>query len=169
MVQTGICTSHLLPCMTLTELDLHCADCASTVMKGHAPRDPETAAFKCANLRHGSIGVSHRQQAFYWHTAAKLSARSGSGVKICEVGFNAGHSTALWMFANPSATVETFDIFDNDTQRPMVRNLNLLQARFPDRIRAHVGSSLSTIPRIPIIEPHCDLVHVMGGIRTRMS
>ena len=30
---------------------------------------------------------------------------------ICEIGFNAGHSAAMWLLANPRAKVVMFDMF----------------------------------------------------------
>ena len=53
-------------------------------------RTPKFAAEKAAMFRIGSIAVDLTQQAFYWRVAANPAVRH-----ICEVGFNAGHSTAL--------------------------------------------------------------------------
>lgn len=118
-----------------------------------------TAVFaveRAETLRTGSIGASRVQQRFYWRVATHPGVR-----RICEVGFNSGHSTALWLLANPLATVVTFDLFDNKSMAFMGRNAALLQRVFPGRLQTHVGNSLHTV-RAADIDPPCDLVHVDG-------
>lgn len=119
-------------------------------------RTAKLAAERAATIRTGSIAVDLTQQAFYWRLAASPAVRH-----ICEVGFNAGHSTALWLSANPTATVDTFDLFNAHLTGFMKPNLLLLQQRFPGRLTAHVGDSLRTIPAANLTTP-CDLVHVDG-------
>jgi hypothetical protein len=119
-------------------------------------RTAKVAAERAATIRTGSIAVDLTQQAFYWRLAASPAVRH-----ICEVGFNAGHSTALWLSANPTATVDTFDLFNAHLTGFMQPNLLLLQQRFPGRLTAHVGDSLRTIPAANLATP-CDLVHVDG-------
>lgn len=120
-------------------------------------RSAKDAARRAATIRTGSIAIDLTQQAFYWRVAASPAVRH-----ICEVGFNAGHSTALWLSANPTATVDTFDLFNPHLTGFMRRNLILLQRRFPGRLIAHVGDSLRTIPAINNLSSPCDLVHVDG-------
>ncbi len=119
-------------------------------------RTTKFAASRAATIRTGSIAVDLTQQAFYWRVAASPAVRH-----ICEVGFNAGHSTALWLSANPTATVDTFDLFNPRLTGFMRPNLLLLQRLFPGRLTAHVGDSLRTIPAANLSTP-CDLVHVDG-------
>ena len=119
-------------------------------------RTAKFAASRAATIRTGSIAVDLTQQAFYWRVAASPAVRH-----ICEVGFNAGHSTALWLSANPTATVDTFDLFNPHLTGFMKPNLLLLQRLFPGRLTAHVGDSLRTIPAANLFPP-CDLVHVDG-------
>lgn len=119
-------------------------------------RTAKFAAERAATIRTGSIAVDLTQQAFYWRVAASPAVRH-----ICEVGFNAGHSTALWLSANPTATVDTFDLFNPHLTGFMRPNLRLLQRLFPGRLTAHVGDSLRTIPATNLLPP-CDLVHVDG-------
>ena len=119
-------------------------------------RTAKFAASRAATIRTGSIAVDLPQQAFYWRVAASPAVRH-----ICEVGFNAGHSTALWLSANPTATVDTFDLFNPHLTGFMRPNLLLLQRLFPGRLTAHVGDSLRTIPAANLSTP-CDLVHVDG-------
>ena len=117
---------------------------------------PDFAVDKAVRMRIGSIAADLTQQAFYWRVAASPGIR-----RICEVGFNAGHSTALWLTANPTATVVSFDLFNNMTDAYKGRNLDVLQSVFPGRLREHRGDSLHTVPSAHI-EPRCDLVHVDG-------
>ena len=119
-------------------------------------RTAKDAAERAAQLRIGSIAVDLPQQAFYWRLAASPAVRH-----ICEVGFNAGHSTALWLSANPTATIDTFDLFSPQLTGFMRPNLHLLQRLFPGRVTAHAGNSLRTIPAANLTAP-CDLVHVDG-------
>ena len=119
-------------------------------------RTAKFAASRAATIRTGSIAVDLTQQAFYWRLAASPGVRH-----ICEVGFNAGHSTALWLSANPTATIDTFDLFNPHLTGFMRPNLLFLQRRFPGRLTAHVGDSLRTIPAANLSTP-CDLVHVDG-------
>lgn len=119
-------------------------------------RTAKFAAERAATIRTGSIAVDLPQQAFYWRLAASPGVRH-----ICEVGFNAGHSTALWLSANPTATIDTFDLFNPHLTGFMQPNLLFLQRLFPGRLTAHVGDSLRTIPATNLATP-CDLVHVDG-------
>jgi hypothetical protein len=119
-------------------------------------RTARFAASRAATMRTGSIAVDLTQQAFYWRVAASPAVRH-----ICEVGFNAGHSTALWLSANPTATIDTFDLFNAHLTGFMKPNLLFLQRLFPGRLTAHVGDSLRTIPSANLATP-CDLVHVDG-------
>ena len=121
-------------------------------------RSPQDAAAKAFSMRIGSIAVDLVQQAFYWRVASSPAIRH-----ICEVGFNAGHSAVLWLSANPTATLETFDIFSNWTLGYMNANLAIVQQLFPGRVTAHIGDSLMTIPASASTSAaQCDLVHVDG-------
>ena len=106
--------------------------------------------------RLGSVGASRAQTDFYARVAASPAVRT-----ICEVGFNAGHSTAIWLSSNPTARVHSFDLFDHTWSMGAVR---ILQARFPGRLTVWKGDSLRTVPRWRAAEPgaRCDLVHVDG-------
>lgn len=138
------------------ELDLNVARTALANPWKGKERSWETAALRAAGLRFGSIGWSQVQQAYYYRVAAHPAVR-----RICEVGFNAGHSSALWLTANPTARVDTFDLFDRTTMAAMVANYELLRARFPGRLHSHRGDSLRSVPAAQLEEP-CDLVHVDG-------
>ena len=69
----------------------------------------------------------------------------GITVTVCETGFGAGHSTALFLMAHPSVRVLTFDKFDRQYQN---HGLGYLVRKFgKDRIRSVAGNSCNTVPR----------------------
>ena len=104
------------------------------------------------DLRFGSIAAWRTQVDYYWRLA------TGPWVKtICEVGFNVGHSAAVWLLANPTLTVYTFDVFNH---RMSMSALRYLQAKFPSRIVPFKGDSLQRVPREEL--PQCDVVHIDG-------
>ena len=53
--------------------------------------------------RMGSVAASRPQTDFYARLAGSPAIRT-----ICEVGFNAGHSTAIWLASNPTGVVRSF-------------------------------------------------------------
>ena len=89
---------------------------------------------------------------------------------ICEIGFNAGHSAALWLRANPTAKVIMFDLFQHAYGRVTERMLRLNESLhgIPDVDRRLVtveGSSLDTVPLFRKTHPEvsCDILSVDGG------
>jgi hypothetical protein len=89
---------------------------------------------------------------------------------ICEIGFNAGQSAALWLRANPNATVYMFDLFEHKYGR---HNEEFLRRKgkdhglsdVPNRLITINGSSLDTVPRFRREHGNvaCDLLSVDGG------
>lgn len=121
---------------------------------GH--HDAHFGVHRASAIRYGSVAADLTQQSFYWRVASSPAVR-----QICEVGFNGGHSSALWLSANPTAKLISFDLFDNKTVAFQGRNLEVLKRVFPGRIRAHKGDSLRTV-HAAHIAPRCDLVHIDG-------
>ena len=78
-------------------------------------------------------------------------------VVVCEVGFNFGHSSLLWLLASPRSRVRAFDIATNWYVLPAAE---YLMARFPHRIDLTVGDSRTTLQRPP---SDCDLIFIDGG------
>lgn len=105
-------------------------------------------------LRLGGIASNRAQLAYYSNVAERL----GSNSTVCEVGFNVGHSAAVWLSANPSITLHTFDYFRD---RVAQYSLQYLNRTFKGRIIAHRGNSHRTVPNASIL-PGCSLVHVDG-------
>ena len=90
------------------------------------------------------------------YSAAKVSKN------ILEVGFNAGHSSLLFLLANPENTIDCFDICSNKYTKLC---FNYLSLTFPGRIRLHEGDSKSTIPKFREANPGkiYDLIHIDGS------
>lgn len=107
-----------------------------------------------AMIRVGSVAGDKPQADFYYRVAASPAIRT-----ICETGFNAGHSAALWLSANPTAHLHTFDIFG--PRASGARTAEFLRSRFPGRLTTHKGDSARTVPLATLHAP-CDLVHVDG-------
>jgi len=110
----------------------------------------------------GTIAASAGQMAHYaWH-ASRPDVET-----ICESGFGFGHSSALFLEANPIAVVISLDLFDAHPE-----SLKLFNEMFPGRFFFFVGDSAQTIPmlndllrgKLPSGGPLlCDLISVDGG------
>lgn len=81
---------------------------------------------------------------------------------ILEIGFNAGHSTLLFLLANPASSVVCFDLCEHAYTRPC---FEFLADHFPGRIELYAGNSLKTVPLFVTQNPDrvFDLVHIDGG------
>ena len=80
---------------------------------------------------------------------------------VCEIGFNAGHSTMLWLESNPNIHVYTFDINRWKYTEPMVR---YLQFKYPGRLKEYFGDSLITVPKVAKQHGfHCNISIIDGG------
>ena len=92
-----------------------------------------------------------------------LFSNSLSFVKtVCATGFNAGHSTLLWLLANPSLKVYSFDLNTHPCTAPMAE---YMKKRFPDRFTITFGDSTETLPVFRRDNPDvkCDLMIADGG------
>ena len=105
----------------------------------------------------GNSGNFESQLRLYYYLARRPWVST-----ICEIGFNAGHSTLQWLAGNDKATVYSFDIGEHRYTRPMVA---YLQHTFPGRLNVTIGDSRETIPRFSATNRHvkCDLLIVDGG------
>ena len=115
----------------------------------HGTDGPKSATM----YRLGSVAAYRHQIDFYYRVATSPAVRT-----ICEVGFNAGPSTAVWLAANPAATIHSSAPVP---QTYSVQTLAYLQGRFPGRTVPHSGDSTRSIPATAL-SPPCDLVHVDG-------
>ena len=55
---------------------------------------------------------------------------------VCEVGFNAGYSAAVWLESNPTVRVLDFDMQDQPFKKNCVAELQRLH---PGRLELHAG------------------------------
>ena len=95
---------------------------------------------------------------------ANLVKAAQGAQRICEIGFNAGHS-ALQLLSNRSATHLFFDLGEHKYSEPCA---NYIQSVYPDTAMQFVwGDSRTMIPRWIQANPAAigtfDVVHVDGG------
>lgn len=105
-------------------------------------------------------GNSHQmleEQKVYWRIASLPFIQS-----ICETGFNAGHSTLIWLMVKEDTQVYSFDLGEHDYGHPMAE---YLQKKFPGRLHITWGDSTKTLPEFlqNNSSVKCDLVIVDGG------
>ena len=81
--------------------------------------------------------------------------------QICEVGFNAGHTSLLWLEAMPTARVTAFDMGD---MAYAAKQAALLKRAYGNRFEVVWGSSSETVPaHAPRLRRTCDVVFLDGG------
>jgi hypothetical protein len=122
-------------------------------------------ALRNLRRREGHSGQLLYERMVYAAIASMPSIRT-----ICEIGFNAGHSAALWLKANPNASVHMFDILGHAytmAQFRYIRNYGeeLGLHRASERLFLHAGDSVVAIYRVHRNHPYfrCDLMSVDGG------
>lgn len=110
--------------------------------------------------REGHITSSSKALSMYYEIA-----RSPLVNTICEVGFNAGHSTAIFLNANPKAQILSFDIGQFDYT---IKQAELATELFGDRFHITWGDSRESIPTFREMHPEvqCDLISVDGDHST---
>ena len=87
---------------------------------------------------------------------------------VCEIGFNAGHSSLVWLTASNKTFVYSFDIAEHTYTKQMVQ---YLQNQFPGRLKLTFGDSMHTIPQFirDNLSVKCDLIVVDGGHTTETA
>jgi len=110
--------------------------------------------------REGHITSSRKALQMYFEIA-----RAPIVHNICEVGFNAGHSTAIFLNANPRAKVWSWDLGQFDYT---LRQVELAKQLFPERFHMTLGPSQSSIPEFHEMNPEvkCDVFSVDGDHST---
>jgi lipopolysaccharide biosynthesis glycosyltransferase len=85
-----------------------------------------------------------------------------NATNIMEIGFNAGHSSLLYLLANPNSTLTIFDICEHKYTLPCFK---YLQSVFPDRLQIFPGDSTKTVSEFYINNPNTkfDLIHIDGA------
>lgn len=105
----------------------------------------------------GSIRSNPAAVSYYSRVAKDLSIST-----ICEVGYNWGASSLVWLHSNPQARVISFDLFDRAYSNATFAWLN---ERYNGRLTMIAGDSTRTIPafaRQHADRKICDLVLVDG-------
>jgi hypothetical protein len=74
--------------------------------------------------------------------APRQSSANPKPFKICETGFRAGHSSALFLAASPDVKVVSFDLFNRHYQPPIAIALN---SYFGNRLEMIVGDSCEKV------------------------
>ena len=99
----------------------------------------------------------------YWKLASLPFVKT-----VCETGFNAGHSTLVWLSAKPDIHVYSFDLGAHAYAKPMAQ---FVTKRFPGRLRITWGDSKTTLPKFHQEHPDvkCDLAIVDGGHTTAIA
>ena len=87
---------------------------------------------------------------------------------ICETGFNAGHSTLVWLSVKNDTRVFSFDLGSHSYAKPLAK---YLQQMFPGRLTITWGDSTKTLPKFHEDNPgiQCDLIIVDGGHTQRIA
>ena len=82
--------------------------------------------------------------------------------EILEIGFNAGHSTLLFLLANPLCKVTCFDLCTHSYVLPSFR---YLEDHFPGQLRMFQGNSNHKVAEFHIYNPgkKFDVLHIDGG------
>lgn len=109
---------------------------------------------------------------FYTHQSPTLSAdiykqinlfslaKLNTSQCILEIGFNAGHSTLLFLLANPTSKIYCFDTCSHVYTKPCFEYLN---RAFPNRLTLIEGRSVEKLPQFKSKNDiMCDLVHIDG-------
>lgn len=151
----GPSDSEILACHSANLDDLHDMSEVDTVLSSL-----EKAVVGLGKVGHS--GDFREEQLLYARLASLPCVR-----RICEIGFNAGHSAAIWLSVNDHAEVLYFDLFDEAAGPAGERFLRETEQLVdPDkRLRIVKGSSTDTLPAFASANPNvkCDLLVVDGG------
>lgn len=81
---------------------------------------------------------------------------------IMEIGFNAGHSSLLYLLSNPNSKITIFDLCEHKYTMPCFK---FLQSKFPNRLEIFGGDSTKTVKEFYEMNPNTkfDLIHIDGG------
>lgn len=93
---------------------------------------------------------------------ANLFTLAENATNIMEIGFNAGHSTLIYLIANDYSKIVLFDICEHLYTIPCFQ---FLSAHFPDRLTLYKGKSEIGVNAYMTSFPNekFDLAHVDGG------
>ena len=105
---------------------------------------------------------NHNETEVFLNKRINLFNYSQKARSIMEIGFNAGHSSLLYLVANPASTIQIFDLGEHKYTRPC---FEYLSSQFPNRMKIEFGDSRQTVPAY--ISKNTgrvfDMIHVDGG------
>lgn len=102
----------------------------------------------------------------FLHKQFNLYSIAKNATNILEIGFNAGHSTALMLIANPTSRILHFDLCEHAYTRQCLEFLKSVfgEHRFIDFVE---GDSTKTLPAYvdehPELHGTFDVIHIDGG------
>lgn len=107
----------------------------------------------------GLEGYSRPQESHYFR---QLIIERPEIQSVLEIGFNAGHSSYVFLDARPDVRVVSFDLGEHGYVR---RAKRFIDAKFPGRHELVLGDSTVTVPRYRAEHPDAlfDLAFVDGG------
>ena len=81
--------------------------------------------------------------------------------EIMEIGFNAGHSSLIYLISNLNCNITIFDLCEHKYTLPC---FTYLQKKFPNRLKLYQGNSTKTVPQFIKNNPDktFDLIHIDG-------
>ena len=128
-----------------------------------------TALIQLSNATRGfeSEGSSYRmpqQHAIYHEYASHPNVRT-----ICETGFNAGVSAAVWLIANPRARVVMFDLWEHAAAPVAERWLREHIPGADERLVIYRGPSHLGLNKAAADGVRCDVLSIDGGHSRRVA
>jgi glycosyltransferase involved in cell wall biosynthesis len=104
----------------------------------------------------------HQETSMFLNKRINLFNYSQKSHSIMEIGFNAGHSSLLYMLSNPTSTLQVFDLGEHLYTRPC---FDYLSSQFPNRMKIEFGDSRQTVPAYisKNVGKVFDMIHVDGG------
>ena len=104
----------------------------------------------------------HQEMSTFLNKRLNLFNYSQKAQSIMEIGFNAGHSSLLYMLSNPTSTLQLFDLGAHSYTRSC---FDYLSSQFPNRMKIEYGDSCQTVPAYVAKNTGkvFDMIHIDGG------
>ena len=118
-----------------------------------------SSAFLRMQAKHYTYGPT--KATFLYNETCRHFVSGGGKQQLCEIGFNAGHTSLIWLEAAPSARVIAFDLGDLAYAR---KQAALMSRAYGERFQVVWGSSLETVPAHERkLSSKCDVAFLDGG------
>jgi glycosyltransferase involved in cell wall biosynthesis len=105
---------------------------------------------------------NHNETEVFLNKRLNLFNYSQKAHSIMEIGFNAGHSSLLYLLSNPTSKIQLFDLGEHRYTRAC---FEYLSTQFPNRLTIEFGDSRQTVPAYIAknVGKVFDMIHVDGG------